>query len=595
MNKIINVIAYERVSSEKQVDNYSLGYQRDVIENFAKMNGWKVVKHFREEGRSGRNTNRPAYHEMMQYIKSHKVEAVLVHHLDRLHRNELNTFNDLKYFRDKNIRFIAIADGIDSDDESMSLVTAVKAALSADFSRNLSKRTHMGLKSGAESCKNMGGVPPYGFAVNKVTGTLEIDETTAPAVRMMFELYADGYTTSEICSWLSEHGYFTRNGKSFKPNSLNSIFHNEKYRGCFTWDKAVPKDEEGHRNSHKEKEEYLKIEGGCPAIVSDEIFRKVQERLKENSIKASNNRPKRYYPLNGHIFCECGEKMSGNVQYSNGKPYYQYRCSGRCGNRAVRAEHLEKCVLTVISECLFSSPNTERIITILNNTAKDHRLDTDKEYQQLKSKQHGLMTAQENLLDAVGSGKATTVLLNRLDRINQQLIQVDNRINNLDREIHNFDDNDISEMKENLASYLIEVGNIDNKRFLDSIIQRIDVMSSEIQITLADEISVDKQIKNLFNKKEKNIMGKCRKIEGIILTINGKTDNTFELEIRTRAGCELNYNGNLKINISKSTLDKFIIDSEIDFFDLVGSKVIISTSIDDDENITGILDIEITY
>lgn len=113
MNKTISVIGYERVSSDKQVDNYSLGYQRDVIDNFAKMNGWKVVKHFREEGRSGRNTNRPEYHEMMQYIESHKVDVVLVHHLDRLHRNELNTFNDLKYFRDKNIRFIAIADGID--------------------------------------------------------------------------------------------------------------------------------------------------------------------------------------------------------------------------------------------------------------------------------------------------------------------------------------------------------------------------------------------------------------------------------------------------------------------------------------------------
>lgn len=109
---------------------------------------------------------------------------------------------------------------------------------------------------------------------------------------------------------------------------------------------------------------------------------------------------------------------------------------------------------------------------------------------------------------------------------------MDNRINNLDREVHTFDDNDISEMKESLVPYLIEVGNIDNKRFLDSIIQRIDVTSSEIQITLADEISVDKQTKNLFNKKEKNIMGKCRKIEGIILTIAEKADNIFELYIR---------------------------------------------------------------
>lgn len=242
---------------------------------------------------------------------------------------------------------------------------------------------------------------------------------------------------------------------------------------------------------------------------------------------------------------------------------------------------------------MFSASNTKRIIDILNTTAKDHKLDTDTEYQQLKSKQHGLAIAQENLLDAIGSGKATSTILNRLERVSQQITQIEDRINSLDREAHIFDDNDIAKMKENLVSYLIEVGNIDNKKFLNSIIQKVKVTSSEIQVILADEISIDSQTKKLFKKKEKNTMSKQRKIDGIILAINSKNQNTFELQLKTKGICELNYSGNLKINLSKSKLDKLIFDYEIDFYDIVGSKVTILTSIDDTGNITGIYDIEV--
>lgn len=86
------VVIYIRVSSEKQVDNYSLDMQEKILKQYAKANDMTVVKVFREEGRSGTNTNRPAYQEMRSFILDNQIDAIVVHKADRLHRNELNFF-----------------------------------------------------------------------------------------------------------------------------------------------------------------------------------------------------------------------------------------------------------------------------------------------------------------------------------------------------------------------------------------------------------------------------------------------------------------------------------------------------------------------
>lgn len=108
--------------------------------------------------------------------------------------------------------------------------------------------------------------PPYGFVVNEEK-YLEIDETTAPAVRQIFKMYlADmGYTA--IIKWLKDNEYRTSKGNEFTKGAINAILHNEKYAGVYVYDKASPRDEDGKRNSHKYKNNYIRIEGGCPAIV----------------------------------------------------------------------------------------------------------------------------------------------------------------------------------------------------------------------------------------------------------------------------------------------------------------------------------------
>ena len=147
----------------------------------------KVVQVFREEGCSGRYiTNRPEYQRMMSYIASNPVDVILVHKVDRLHRNLVNMMTDKTALSQRKIRIISVAEGVDSTDDTNFMLFAMLAATSEQFSQNLSKETRKGLLAAAMNGLHSGGCPPYGFKVCRDTMLLEIDENTAPAVRQMF-------------------------------------------------------------------------------------------------------------------------------------------------------------------------------------------------------------------------------------------------------------------------------------------------------------------------------------------------------------------------------------------------------------------------
>lgn len=587
--KQITAVAYVRVSHEKQVYNYSLDTQTEIIRRYAEANGIQLAACFREEGYSGRNTNRPQYRSMMQYIAENKPDMVIVHRLDRLHREEYNALTDIRYFRQNGIKFITIAEGIDSDDEMSTLSITIHAILAANYSRNLAKETRKGLIAGAKCCKHMGGKPPYGFKVNPDNGMLEIDETTAPAIRTIFQLYAEGFTTGEICEWLESHGYRTSNGNSFKANSLNSILHNEKYRGCYVWDKSVPKDSEGHRNSHKYKSDYIKIEGGCPEIVSQELFEKAQERLKYNSCKANRNKAKRYYPLNGRIYCQCGARMTGNVQYSKNRKYYQYRCTAECGNKPIRAEHLERLVLISLRECLFSSANSEQILSTVNLALADQQKDMDSLYQQLNSKKSGLVTAQENLFKAVETGKATSAVMKRLERVSNELESITSRIENFDKNPQSLEENDLLPLKEDFASYMQNNGTVNAKRLLDSLIQKVQVNTDTVDLQLKNPISIDSKVKKIF-KGEPIMNTKIKKLSAILLNVTKGADDIVVLHLAVCSPGLCSYTGTCQLAITYNDLINIAEEADCDVHSLVGSCMELEVQMRND-NVENILKI----
>lgn len=504
MKRVLNAVGYNRVSTPGQVDNTSLSYQTKVIKNRANADGVNLIKIFSEEGKSGTNTNRPQYQALMDYIDKNDVDILYVYDTSRLHRYLLGMTLDLKWFRDHNKKIIFVSQGWDSSREADCDMIITQAIVDAKYSRSIKNNSLRGLSSRAADCMHTGGKPPYGFKVNRDTMLLELDKTTAPAVKKMFELYADGFGTADIIKWLKDNGYKTSKGNDFKVNTINEILHNEKYKGCYTWNKATSKDEDGKRNTHKHKESYFKKEGGCPALVTPEVFEKVQQKLNENAEKHSNRAPDRYYPLTGMIYCSCGSPMCGGVRYSKDRKYYKYNCNNKCGTAPIRADYLEAFVINAVSTCLFSEPNRQPLLDALNHISRNIKDTSNKEYRALRRALSGLDDRHRNLMAALEKGKVTDSIMNSLEKIERQKDEITTKIKLLSRGSHQFNEADLQKLQEGFDHYMITENTINNKYLLRKIIERVDVDEEQVRITLKCGISIDKSTKITMKPAKKN-------------------------------------------------------------------------------------------
>lgn len=310
---------YRRISSLNQVGNNSMNAQDEDIRKYAKEHNIKIVGDYVDSAKSGTTmNNRDGFLKMLEDIKKDpKVKMVLVDHFDRSNRNVRDQLNVIYSLALQGIR-IRSTDGLDSLD-SNDFEDILNEAVDAEkHSIRLKRETMKGLKVNAEKMVHNGGIPPYGYIVGP-DRKLHIDPAKSPAVEKMFEMYAAGLSYGDIMSWLDSNGYKTAKGETFGKTSIKSILENEKYCGTYFWNKHTGKDFRGMRNSHKLKDEsecYCVV-GGIPAVVTTELFNKVQDRLRDNHNKISNYNGKNFYPMNGKVFCsKCGAPLKGKVQYS---------------------------------------------------------------------------------------------------------------------------------------------------------------------------------------------------------------------------------------------------------------------------------------
>lgn len=354
-----NAYEYRRISSFNQVGNNSLSAQEQAIRKFAEENNIKIIGSYEDIAKSGTTMrNRPGFMKMLSDIKNGgNANIILIHHFDRSNRNARDQLNVIYDLALNGIRIMS-TDGLDSmnpDDMAEILEESVAAQ---KYSIRLSHETLKELKINAEQMLHNGGSPPFGYIVGP-DRKLHIDEAKEPAVKRIFEMYAAGMSYDKIIEWLDNNGYKTTKGKTFGKTSIKSILENEKNCGNYFWNKRSGKDFRGMRNSHKLKEDYYHVIGGVPAIVSEELFNKVQDRLRDNKSKIRNHNGKNYYPMNGKVICEkCGAPLKGKVQYSktnkNGEPVKQYKFSCDCPKiKTLNEKYLDDMIVYGLRECIF--------------------------------------------------------------------------------------------------------------------------------------------------------------------------------------------------------------------------------------------------
>ena len=112
---------YERLSRDDDLagESNSITNQKKYLEDYAQKNGFKNIRHFTDDGFSGVNFNRPGFQSLIKEIEAGNVETLIVKDMSRLGRNYLQVgFYTEVLFPQKNVRFLAINNSIDSNNAS---------------------------------------------------------------------------------------------------------------------------------------------------------------------------------------------------------------------------------------------------------------------------------------------------------------------------------------------------------------------------------------------------------------------------------------------------------------------------------------------
>ncbi len=199
------VSCYVRVSTENQIENYSIDEQTDRLKAYCKAKDLTIVKFYIDGGYSGGNINRPGLQQMLKDIKEKHIDMVVVYKLDRLSRSQKDTLTLIEdEFLANDIDFISMSENFDTSTpfgKAMIGILSVFAQLEKD---QITERFTMGRIGRAKNGYYHGGpTAPTGY--DYVDGELVVNDYEALQVREVFNRFLDGHSIHAIRKLMSGH------------------------------------------------------------------------------------------------------------------------------------------------------------------------------------------------------------------------------------------------------------------------------------------------------------------------------------------------------------------------------------------------------
>ena len=326
-------------------------------------------------------------------------DVVIVWKLDRFARNRYDSAHNKALLRKNGVKVISAKENISEGPEGIILESMLEG-MAEYYSAELSEKIQRGQKENALKGRNSGATIPLGYLLGD-NDKLVIDPITAPIVQEAFTRYAEGETLRSIVDSLNERGLRTRKNQPFATNSFNILFTNRKYIGEYSYKGVV-------------------IPGGVPALVSEEVFNRVQERKKKNKRAPARAKADEEYLLTTKLICGlCQRLMIGESGRSQtGKTHYYYKCSGAKHRKGCKKKSVQKGWIERIA-----------VIWTVNKVLKDEEIDRiadklvliqEQESTLLPSMRRQLAEtdkAIDNLLNAVQQGLYNASAKKRLDEL----------------------------------------------------------------------------------------------------------------------------------------------------------------------------------
>lgn len=169
-------VLYGRLSQEDERagESNSIQHQRTLLEKYAKEKGFENTIFLADDGYSGTNFERPSWKKIVEMIEAGQVANLIVKDASRLGREYLQVGYYMEiYFPQKNVRFIAVNDGVDSTVESSNDFNPIRNWANELHAKDTSRKVRAVMKMKAEQGERLGGRPPYGYHITSAIAILK--------------------------------------------------------------------------------------------------------------------------------------------------------------------------------------------------------------------------------------------------------------------------------------------------------------------------------------------------------------------------------------------------------------------------------------
>jgi site-specific DNA recombinase len=436
MDDTLNVALYARVSSQRQAEEMTIQSQVAAIRERIKQDGLLVDEAFcfLDEGYSGSTLQRPALERLRDVAYCGGMDRIYVHSPDRLARNYVYQFLLLEELKKHGVEVIFLNHDLQNQSPEGNLLLQMQGMIAEYERAKILERTRRGRRFAAKQGKVSAiAHAPYGYryvtkAQSDGDARYDIVLDEARLVQEMFVWVGmEGLSLGDVVCRLADQGILTATGKArWDRATVRGILIQPAYTGTAKYpktrlfprvpgrrpkrgDPAVPRQEKVPRATSLEEQESIRV----PAIVSQELFEAVADRLEENRRRHREQKKGAEFLLSGLLVCHrCGSAYCGRrMQRANRmwRPYVYYRCLGTdksryygepiCTNKSVNGDQLEESVWSDVVSLLNDPGRLRREFERRLEHPPSEALDVthlEKSIHQLKRRITRLIDAYEN-------------------------------------------------------------------------------------------------------------------------------------------------------------------------------------------------------
>ena len=364
-----NVGIYCRLSRDDgNGESTSIGSQKLMLTEYVNAQNWRIADYFCDDGVSGVTFDRPEFNRMIDEIEAGNINLVICKDLSRLGRNYImaGQFSEV-YFPSKGVRFIALTDAFDTDNESND-IAPFKHLLNDMYARDTSRKIRSVRKAKAAAGQYVASYAPYGYKKAEDNhNMLVINEETAPVVRRIYDLYVQGLGIEKISSILTQDKILTpaayTNSKNpqwyahiyndcpeekrygWHKSTIRTILEDPLYIGHLATGKIVRPSFKSPKRIKTKPDEWVVTENAFEPLIDLNTFKLVSEMLKTKRREMKDHQGLGLInEFAGVIKCaDCGCAMTTKTQKFQRKNHMHVSRSYVCNRN--RRHHIPICTL----------------------------------------------------------------------------------------------------------------------------------------------------------------------------------------------------------------------------------------------------------